>query len=255
MPRMPSIQGVIRRRLLVNFRVDAEVIQRQLPAGFSPKLQRGSAIAGICLIRLEQIRPGLVGWQVGMSSENAAHRVAVVRTDAEKGPSEGVYIPQRHTNSWLVLALGGRLFPGQHRRARFQVTEGEWGIDLSMQSTDGSTGVRVAARDANSLPADSAFPSLETASTFFRNGAIGFSATSDPRRLEALKLEARHWKVAPLDVKDVYSSWFADEERFPRGSVEFDCALIMRDVAHRWLGEPDLYVEPPVAQGPVRAGA
>jgi hypothetical protein len=32
MLRLPTIQGVIRRRLLVNFEVDAEIAQRQLPA-------------------------------------------------------------------------------------------------------------------------------------------------------------------------------------------------------------------------------
>ena len=55
--RIPVIQGVIRRRLLVNYRVSPEAIARILPAPFRPKLQRGYAIAGICLIRLEQIRP------------------------------------------------------------------------------------------------------------------------------------------------------------------------------------------------------
>jgi hypothetical protein len=55
--RLPKVHGVIRRRLLVNFRVDPEVIARQLQAPFRPKLYRDTAIAGICLIRLEEIRP------------------------------------------------------------------------------------------------------------------------------------------------------------------------------------------------------
>ncbi len=62
---MPSIRGVIKRRLLVNFRVDPEVVQRILPDGLTPKLQGDHAIAGICLIRLEQIRPALIPWRVG----------------------------------------------------------------------------------------------------------------------------------------------------------------------------------------------
>jgi len=52
--RLPVIHGVIRRRLLVNFRVDAEVMRCFLPAPFRPKVHNGFAIAGICLIRLEQ---------------------------------------------------------------------------------------------------------------------------------------------------------------------------------------------------------
>ena len=56
--RLPIIHGVIRRRLLVNFRGDAEVMGRILPPPFRPKLHGGYAVGGICLIKLEQIRPG-----------------------------------------------------------------------------------------------------------------------------------------------------------------------------------------------------
>ena len=76
--KLPVIQGVIRRRILANFRVDPEVMQQQLPARFRPKLQRGYAVAGICLIRLEHIRPRFVPESIGLNSENAAHRVAVL---------------------------------------------------------------------------------------------------------------------------------------------------------------------------------
>ena len=35
-------------------------------------------------------------------------------------------------------------------------------------------------------------------------------------------------------IEKVYSSYFADEKRFPKGSVEFDHTLIMRNIAHEW---------------------
>jgi hypothetical protein len=37
----------------------------------------GMGIAGICLIRLKQIRPRSLPALLGLSSENAAHRIAV----------------------------------------------------------------------------------------------------------------------------------------------------------------------------------
>ena len=51
--RVRAVRGVIRRRILVNFRVAPEVMQRHLPQPFRPKLLGGQAVAGICLIRLE----------------------------------------------------------------------------------------------------------------------------------------------------------------------------------------------------------
>ncbi len=57
--RLPTIQGLIDRRILVNYRVSPDVASRLLPRPFRPKLANGFAMAGICLIRLKQVRSGL----------------------------------------------------------------------------------------------------------------------------------------------------------------------------------------------------
>ena len=129
--RLPEIQGTIRRRILVNFRVDPEVMQRQLPAKFRPKLHEGSAIAGICLIRLENIRAKAIPGLPGFSSENAAHRVAVL-WDEEGRTREGVFIPRRDTDSLLNHLAGGRLFPGEHHQAHFEVETTKDDIDFEI---------------------------------------------------------------------------------------------------------------------------
>src|SRR6516225_10195357 len=54
---IPTLEGIIDRRLLVNYRVDPDYLQRLLPAPFRPKRIHGLGIAGICLIRLKQRRP------------------------------------------------------------------------------------------------------------------------------------------------------------------------------------------------------
>ncbi len=53
---IPTLFGVIKRRFLINYRAHPKVIKGILPAPFEPKLHRGYAIVGICLIRLELIR-------------------------------------------------------------------------------------------------------------------------------------------------------------------------------------------------------
>ncbi len=109
--RLPVIQGLIRRRIFINFRVDPQIMHRQLPPRLQPKLQAGYAVAGICLIRLEHIRPRRLPALFGMSSENAAHRVAVTWTDDEGTAREGVFIPRRDTNSRVARAAAGGCFP------------------------------------------------------------------------------------------------------------------------------------------------
>jgi hypothetical protein len=54
--RLPVIEGLIKRRILANYRVDPAVLAPLLPPPFRPKLHAGFAIAGICLIRLDKIR-------------------------------------------------------------------------------------------------------------------------------------------------------------------------------------------------------
>jgi hypothetical protein len=246
--RLPVIRGLIRRRLLVNFRAEAAVVQRLLPAPFEPKLHEGQAIVGVCLIRLEQIRPAGMPAMLGISSENAAHRMAVVWTDEAGAKREGVYIPRRDTGSLLNHLAGGRIFPGEHHRAHFDVQDDGRSIDFSMRSEDGSVRVRLRGRDADQLPASSKFASLEESSRFFEGGSLGYSATSDPARLDGLTLRALKWEVRALEVDNVESSFFADVARFPVGSIEFDHALIMRDIPHEWHSAGDLCCRMPEAR-------
>lgn len=97
---LPTIEGGMERRLLVNFRVDPAGLAPLLPPGLRPQTVNGHAIGGICLIRLGQLRPvGLPG-RVGIGSENAAHRFAI-EWDAENETRTGVYIPRRDTSSRL----------------------------------------------------------------------------------------------------------------------------------------------------------
>ncbi len=238
--RIPVIKGVIRRRLLVNFRADPAAVQRMLPHPFRPKLHAGHALVGICLIRLEQIRPSGLPGLLGVSSENAAHRVAVEWREPDGALREGVFIPRRDTSSVLNRLVGGRLFPGEHHPARFLVEDTGSHISLSMQSLDGAVDLSVVGDDAPSLPRTSCFASLAEASAFFEGGSLGYSATRDGERLDGLVLRTLEWRVHPFSVAEVRSSYFSDEGRFPRGSVEFDHALVMRDVAHEWHGARDM---------------
>ncbi|MFY9550336.1 MAG: DUF2071 domain-containing protein [Thermoanaerobaculia bacterium] len=240
--KLPAVQGVIRRRILVNFRVRPDVMQAQIPARFTPKLHAGNAIAGICLIRLEEIRPRSLPSFVGLASENAAHRVAV-RWKGDSGEEkEGVFIPRRDTNSTMNRLAGGRLFPGEHHLAAFEVDCSDERIALEMESSDGEVAVRVRGTPAANLPATSCFSSLAEASAFFEPGSLGYSTTAEPGRLDGVALKTRSWKVEPLEVEEVFSSYFSDETRFPKGSVAFDCALLMRNIEHEWQGTGDLYV-------------
>lgn len=234
-----ALQGVVRRRILVNFRVDAAVIQRQLPEPFRPKLVGEWAMAGICLIRLEQLRPKGLPAAIGVSSENAAHRIAVTWTELSGDVREGVYIPRRDTGALLNYVFGGRVFPVEQRRARFRVRDTLSAIDLMLETEDGGGDVWLRARASDGLPCSSHFGSLDEASDFFRGGADGYSPTIGGERLNGVRLRTRLWQVETLDLDWLVSTYFADRRRFPPGSIEYDCTLMMRDIPHEWTPVPE----------------
>ena len=227
------MRGIIDRRMLVNFRVRPEVLKRFLPVPFRPKLVHGWGMAGICLIRLKEIRPRGFPSAWGMDSENAAHRIAV-EWDQAGERRQGVFIPRRDTNSLLNRLAGGRLFPGVHHAAEFRVWETGTRFKLQMRSVDGETFVRVVARVTDTFPADSVFKTLAEASVFFQAGALGWSARPESCECDGIELSCDSWHMEPLAVERVESSFFSNKDWFPPGSTEFDSAFLMRDIEHEW---------------------
>ena len=230
--RLPDITGVIKRRILVNYRVAREIVRPLLPAPFRPKLHAGFAVVGICLIRLEKMRPlGLPGF-IGISSENAAHRVAV-EWDEGAGVREGVFVFRRDTNSLMNHYVGGRLFPGEQHYADFAVRDANGHVGLRARPDNGTAIVELRGHESAALPVGSIFRSLEESSRFFEGGCLGFSLASSGA-IDGMKLVTREWIVRPFEVEICRSRFFADTSVFPAGSVVFDHAIIMRDIQHEW---------------------
>jgi transposase InsO family protein len=230
---LPVVCGVIERRVLLNFRCDPIALARLLPAPFRPKLVNGWGMAGICLIRLGQIRPVFLSAKGGLRSENAAHRIAV-QWDENRDEHEGVFIPRRDTNSLLNRLGGGKISPGIHHAAKFHVGETGNHFKLEMASDDGVAFVRVLARLTNAPPNGSVFRSLGEALDFFRGGVLGWSACPSANEFDGLELRCQEWRMEPIAVERVESSFFENRKLFPPGSVEFDSAFLMRNIEHEW---------------------
>ncbi|MEX2213569.1 MAG: DUF2071 domain-containing protein [Phycisphaeraceae bacterium] len=235
--RLPVIRGLIDRRILANFRVAPAALVCLLPAPFRPKLVQGFGVAGVCLIRLTKVRPrGFPAW-MGMRSENAAHRIAV-EWDEGGTRKEGVYVPRRDTSSRFNACFGGRLFPGVQHHAAFDVKETEKDFHIALRSDDGQVRITVDATVAEALPEGSVFSSVEEVSSFFERGSLGYSATREAARFDGMELKSFNWKVTPLHVQRIESSFFSDEGKFPPGSAVFDNALLMRQIEHEWHSRP-----------------
>jgi hypothetical protein len=229
------IAGVIDHRILLNYRVDPAVLAKRLPSPLQPNVVKGYGIAGICQISVSQMRPRGLPQFVGLSSNNAAHRIAVLQEGRE-----GVYVPRRDTDSRMNQFVGGRVFPGLYTLSDFLV--GVDGTAYRVEITD-RAGHRLMIMDgkvADQVQGGSVFASLEEASDFFRAGDTGWSPGKEPGVLDTIELWTREWRMEPFAVNSEYSSYFTDADLFPKGSVEFDSAFIMRRLDHEWRAHEGL---------------
>lgn len=229
-----AMAGVVRRRLLVNFRAPADAVAAGLPDPMRPKLHRGDAVVGVCLIRLERLRPALVPLPIGVAAEYAAHRVAVEWDAPDGSVQQGVFIPRRDSAAWmhrigLPVLSPVRLFP-----ARFDVEDDGARVRVAVDSEDGQVRARFAGGRAAGLPDTSGFASLGEASRFFEEGERGYSPSAD-EGLDGVALQAGSWKVEPLATTEATSTYFERGMGIRARDLRFDCALAMRDTPHRWV--------------------
>lgn len=243
--RAPVLSAEVERRLLLTWRADPVVVGRLLPAPFRPQLVGGAAVVGVCCLRLGAVRPRGLPAALGLRAENAAHRVAVA-WDAPGGERTGVWIPQRHTGSRVVALAGGRLFPGRHGRARFDVAESDRRVRVAVDAVDG-TALAADVEVVPELTSSALFPDLGAASRFFEAGSTGWSAA--PGGHQGMRLATDAWRVEAGRAREVRSSLYDDPAVFPSGAAVFDHALLMRRVPVTW--EPLA----PLPAGPARAPA
>jgi hypothetical protein len=239
----PPLRAWMERRLLVNYRVDPEVLAAIVPAPFRPALVDGHGMAGICLIRLGAIRPAGLPAAIGLTSENAAHRVAVC-WDGPDGPVTGVYVPRRDTSSRLAALAGGRVFPGWQHHARFQVHEERGRYRVEVDSRDGSVRIVIDAQVADTVMPGSVFSGLDEASRFFRCAPVGYAATPTAGVFDGVHLGMDGWGLRPVHVDQAFSSFFGDLARFPAGTAILDSAFLMSGLATTWRPQPRLRATP-----------
>ena len=66
-----------------------------------------------------------------------------------------------------------------------------------------------------------------------------------------MELVCDTWKVTPLEVEHVESSFFEDRSTFPDETLAFDSALLMRGISHQWQSRKDLCCAPGVGRNNV----
>jgi len=182
------------------------------------------------MIRFRELRPRKIPAWLGLGSENAAHRIAV-EWDQDDGLKEGVFIPRRDTNPIF-------------NKGSFVADESADELSVTIRRADGSEETHFKGRVGQALPDSSLFDDVQQAASFFSLGATGYSATYESGHYHGMELRSLDWSIQAMEVEDAHTSFFSDRTRFPEGTIELDCALVMRGIDHEWHSRPDLYYDP-----------
>jgi len=226
-----DVRGTIRRRLLINAVVDPDEAARRLPAGLRPHVTETSGtVVGCCLVEFDRIRPAALPTATGIRLRAAAARISVEWDDASGERAVGVYVPVRHTDSRLAVALGGRWFPGVHRPARITVAgrpDAASGLTWRVDGA-GPLGVRVAVTASTDRPSAAGEPIGVTCLA----AELGRSP-NHRGELEAARMAPTHRRARQVAVDDLHSgflSGFSTAGPAPSYLVE--------DVGVRWSSAP-----------------
>jgi Uncharacterized conserved protein (COG2071) len=194
--KIPTLKGVIKRRLLVNFRADPEIIRRIIPQPFRPKLHRDHSIVGVCLIRLEHIRPAGLPGLIGISSENAAHRIAVEWTDGRGQEREGVYVPRRDAGTQTDKLPSSSCFSSLSEASDF-FESGGVGYSITHDSArlDGLK-LNTLAWSVSALELESVYSSFYANHRYFPEGSVFYDHT--------------------LIMRDIEHEWHKEEDLYTR---------------------------------------
>ena len=131
-----------------------------------------------------------------MSIHAVAHRISV-DIGPESSPQRSVYVPCRHTDSRPTVAVGGRLFPGVHRRAAISLEETPELLSWSVSSVDADEDFNIAvtvdianAPDAQTEVAEIVIGTVLGVSPGHRDGSIE-GADMCPATTEAKAVQLR----------------------------------------------------------------
>ena len=231
---LPVLDGIIDRRILINYRIKSEVVKLLLPPHLDPLVINGYASGGICLLRLKNIGVKHSPSFLRINSENAAHRFLVTFT--RRGQlHKGVFIPRRDTDSLLNVLLGGKMFSWPHYSAAFEVEEETGRYAVSLRSKDGKIELETVSQLTTDFPTNSMFDSIGQASSCFENCPTGISPSTRAKKFKSIQLKTKTWDVKPLQVHSLKSSFFDNRSLFPHGTIEFDNALLMEGIEHEWI--------------------
>lgn len=229
---LSALRGRIEARYVAVFRVCPSALRELAPEGLTPRVHNGVTPVGLCYTQLESVQSRLLPNRLASNAEHLAWRVPVDRADG----SHAVWIPRRHTSSWLSAHCSGVLSGGGYTHARFRAELAEEGIALSVESREGEVLHLRAVADRELR--GSMFATTRQAQELLDDSGSVHPPDPLAPALDRLGLSSGAWTLLPMSATEVRAPKFEDAGPFAAGSAEFDCILRLSQHAQVGAARP-----------------
>jgi uncharacterized protein YqjF (DUF2071 family) len=220
------------RCILVNFAVDPELLNRNLPPGLEPDIVDGRAFISIVIGQMDKMRPRGVPRPLGVTFDQIVYR-AVVRHRGVRG----VHFLRSDANSRLMCALGDRLsfFKFHHSPITSAERDDHLEVLVSTQDHDGDISAELDLSAATpSLPPTSRFRDMATARTHLVELFTAYALNPATRKMESVTIERDQWAVLSVPLQRGNFAYFENGPIFDTSTAQVDSVFSASNIRYVW---------------------
>lgn len=224
-----TICGRLERCWLFTFQTPPAAAQQSLPDVLEPITHNGFAFWNVVITQLREMRPWPLPAWTGVGYWHVAYRL-YVRFHPPAGPSvDGLYFVRSDCDSQLIRMAGNLLTDFRFALAPIGCQERAEQIELAIHAPDAPARALLARRPPASLPAHSAFSSLDEAKAFleYEPFGIGVGPAGEVNVVPVVRDETT-WQTKLLHVKSAVWGFFADKE------VRHEICYEAAPIDYRW---------------------
>jgi hypothetical protein len=230
-----EIAARMEQRLIFNFRLPPEVLERHLPVPWLQPLPiEGFAVASLCVLWLRNVTVGRIPRRFGAATISSAYRFGVLdRFDG--GAKPAVYVRTRYSTSHWTSQLSRLGFPWQRSQARIELKRLGGSGSSRLQITSGSgepvfgATVRHPSRNSSAL-----FESPEDFARFVAQGVTSYSPSQKGDRMSVVDLVKEDQTYSPLEASDIQAPLLAEWLARPAADF-FDSAYRTEGGTYLWI--------------------
>jgi hypothetical protein len=202
--------GAIDRCWLFTYQTPVEQARAVLPPALEPVTFGGCAFWNVVVCRLSRMRPRPLPAFLGVGYWHVAYRLYVRFHPATGPPLEGLYFARSDCDSRLIATAGNMLTDFRFHPAQIVVAHAAPAtVRISVRSPEAPAEATVDRAQPPSLPAHSAFSSLEEAAAFLKYQPRGISVAPDGvANVLEIEREEAAWRYRLVTASEARWSFF-----------------------------------------------